>query len=88
MTIEGQLAGDYVQIAKTCCEEAMSLGKRLHIFLRDVSVMDEAGRALLRRLAANGCRLHGIGIYTSYIIRRLTSSNDEGGEPHTRKDDR
>jgi hypothetical protein len=36
--------------------------------------MDEAGRALLRRLAAAGCRLHASGVYNSYIVETLQSA--------------
>lgn len=69
--IDGDLVGDCVQIVEDCCDQAMSLGKRVHIFLRGALVVDEAGRALLRRLRANGARLHAIGIYTSYILETL-----------------
>lgn len=60
-----------MQIAETCCNQAMSLGKRVHVSLRDVSVVDEAGFAMLRRLAASGCALHGRGLYTSHIVQML-----------------
>ena len=71
MTIDGHLAGEYVQIAETCCKEAISLKKRVHVFLRDVSTVDEAGLNLLSRLAASGCRLHASGTYNSYVIQTL-----------------
>jgi hypothetical protein len=51
----------------------MSLGKRLHIFLRNTFVVDEAGRTLLRRLSASGACLHAIGIYTSYLLQTLNT---------------
>lgn len=69
--IDGDLAGDCVQTAEDCCDQAMSLGKCVHIFLRGAVVVDEAGRALLRRLGANGAHLHAIGVYTSYILQTL-----------------
>ena len=74
MTIDGQLTGDYVQIAEKCCNQAIALGKRVHVFLRDVSIVDEAGCALLRRLAGLGCSLHGKGLYTSYIVQALRAT--------------
>ena len=73
MTIDGHLAGEYVQIAETYCEEVISLKKPIHIVLRDVSTVDEAGRNLLRRLATSGCRLHASGTYNSYIVQLLQS---------------
>jgi ribosomal protein S13 len=71
VTIDGHLAGEYVQIAETCCKEAISLKKRVHVFLRDVSTVDEDGRNLLSRLVASGCRLHASGTYNSYIVQTL-----------------
>lgn len=77
VTIDGELSGDYVEIVATCCDQAISVGKPVHLFLRDVSTVDQAGRALLCRLAAKGVRLHGSGVYTAYLVRAL---NPAGGE--------
>jgi hypothetical protein len=71
VTIDGHLAGEYVQIAETCCKEAISSKKRVHVFLRDVSAVDEAGRNLLSRLVTSGCHLHASGAYNSYIVQTL-----------------
>jgi hypothetical protein len=70
--IEGMLAGEYVGVAEACCNQALAGGKRLLVLLRDVATIDEAGRSLLRRLAARGVRLRGSGVYTSYLLRELT----------------
>jgi hypothetical protein len=70
--IEGKLAGEYVGVAEACCTQALASGKRLVVFLRDVTTIDEAGRSLLCRLAARGVRLRGSGVYTSYLLRELT----------------
>ena len=71
ITIDGQLSADSIEIIGTCCDQALSAGKPVHLFLRDVSSIDCAGHALLRRLAAKGIRLIASGIYTGYLIRRL-----------------
>jgi ABC-type transporter Mla MlaB component len=74
ITIDGQLSGDYIAVVETCCDQAISAGKAVHLFLRDVSMVDQAGRALLCRLAARGVRMLASGVYTSYLIRALKPS--------------
>lgn len=79
ITIDGQLAGDSTGVVGTCCEQAISTGRPVHLFLRDVSAVDQAGRALLRRLAAKGVRLIASGVYTSYLVRALNPAGTEPG---------
>lgn len=59
-------------------ERSRTTRKPVHLFLRDVSTVDQAGRALLCRLAAKGVRLFGSGVYTSYLVRAF---NPAGTEP-------
>ena len=61
INIDGQLAGDCVQVIEDCCSQALSSGTPVSLFLRDVSVVDEAGRDLLSRLADQGVRLLASG---------------------------
>jgi hypothetical protein len=68
VTVDGRLAGDCIDPVETCCTQAISRGKPVQLFLRDVSTIDESGRALLCRLAARGVRLKAAGIYSSYIV--------------------
>jgi hypothetical protein len=77
VTIDGDLSGDYIEVVETCCDQAISVGKPVHFFLRDVSTVDQAGRALLRRLAAKGVRLLASGVYTSYLVRALNPAGTE-----------
>lgn len=79
VTVDGQLSGDYIEVVETCCDQAISTGKPVDLFLRDVSTIDQAGRALLRRLAASGVRLLASGVYTSYIVQALTPTKDGDG---------
>jgi hypothetical protein len=78
ITIDGQLSRDYIEAVEICCDQAISEGMPVDVFLRDVPTIDESGRALLSRLAANGIRLLAKGIYTSYIVRALMSVGSQG----------
>ena len=69
--IDGELTGDYVGIAETCCIQVLAAGHRLCVFLREVSSVDESGRRLLLRLLEKGARLRGSGLYTTHIVRQL-----------------
>jgi hypothetical protein len=71
ITFDGQLSSESIEIVETFCQQAMSTGKPVHLFLRDVSAVDQAGRALLCRLAGKGVRLLASGIYNSYLVRTL-----------------
>jgi hypothetical protein len=78
ITIDGQLSGDSIEVVETWCDQAISAGKPVQLFLRDIMTMDQAGRALLCRLAAKGVRLLASGVYTSYLVQKL---NPAGTEP-------
>ena len=71
ITVDGQLAGEYVQAVETSCDQARSNGKPVCLFLRDVSIVSQEGQALLRRLSTKGVRLKASGIYTSYIVQSI-----------------
>ncbi len=71
VNIDGQFAGDCVQVTEECCSQALSSGTRVSLFLRDVTVVDHAGRDLLKRLADQGVRLLASGIYTSHLVENL-----------------
>ena len=77
VTIDGQLSGESIQVVETCCDQAMSRGKPVHLLLRDVFTIDQGGRALLGRLAAKGVRLLGTGVYTAYLVRTLSPAGTE-----------
>jgi hypothetical protein len=75
VTIDGQLSGESVGLVEAYCKEAESDGKPVHLFLRDVTAIDDGGRSLLRRLAGNGARVSGRGLYTAYVVEELTTAN-------------
>ena len=75
VTVDGQLSGETIAVVETSCEQAMSNLKPVQLFLRDVTMVDDAGHLLLSRLAARGVLLTAKGVYTSYLIERVTSGN-------------
>lgn len=71
VTIDGQLGSDSIALVETCCNQAKSNGKPVHLFLRDVGTVDQAGQMLLSRLAAKGVVLAAKGVYTSYLVQSM-----------------
>jgi hypothetical protein len=81
-TIDWQLSGDYIEVVEICCNQAVSEGKPIDVFLHKVLTIDESGRALLTRLAAKGIYLLATGMYTSYVVRDLVAAGSRGaGSP-------
>jgi hypothetical protein len=87
VTIDGQLSGEAVGLVQACCKEAESVGKPVHLFLRDVTAIDDGGRLLLQRLAGNGVRVSGSGLYTSYLVEELTAAANGGRSSPVDADD-
>ena len=73
VTVDGEISMESVCVVEACCQQAESEGKRVLVFLRDVTTVDQAGRMLLGRLSARGVRLTAAGLYTSYVVQTLTS---------------
>jgi len=69
--VDGQLVSDYVDAVETCIRQAMGQESPVHLFLRNVSHIDEEGRALLSRLAAKGVELSASGLYSSYVVSEI-----------------
>ena len=74
ITVDGHLSGDGVEPVQTCCVHALSLGKPVRLYLRDVAAIDDRGRAILRHLAAEGVNLAANGLYSSYIVEEIQSA--------------
>ncbi|HET8546617.1 MAG TPA: hypothetical protein VFL57_01360 [Bryobacteraceae bacterium] len=74
--IDGQLRGEYAQVAENYCMQALRSGKVISIVLREVSVIDDGGRNMLRTLAGRGVTLHGTGLYTSHLVKTLQKGAD------------
>ena len=73
ITVDGRLADDFVDLVEICCIQAISKLKPVLLYLRDVSLIDERGRALLRKLAEKGVGLKASGVYSSYIVDEIQS---------------
>lgn len=74
ITVDGQMSGEGVEPVETCCIQALSKGKPVQLYLRDVSTIDERGRTVLRNLAAKGVGLTASGIYSSFIVAGIQSA--------------
>ena len=59
--IDGKLSGECVELVERFCNEAIGNGRPVQLYLRDVSTIDESGRALLGRLSAKGISLKAAG---------------------------
>lgn len=71
ITIDGRLVGDYIATVDDSIGQAIQRKQPVHLFLRDVSQIDEDGRKLLSRLAAKGIQLKASGIYSSYVVAEI-----------------
>lgn len=69
ITIDGKLSDEGIEPVEACCIEALLQRKP-----RDVSPIDERGRTMLRRLAAEGVNLSANGIYSAYIFHEIQSA--------------
>lgn len=87
VTIDGQLLNDSIAIVETCCSEALSNGRPVDLYLRDITVVDPAGRSLLMRLADDGVRLVAEGVYLSFLIEELAADTQPSAlpGPHARR---
>jgi hypothetical protein len=73
LTMDGQLCGEYVEVVEICFNRALSEGKPIDVFLHNVSAIDDSGRALPMRLAAQGASLLAAGVYTPYVVMDLAA---------------
>ena len=80
LTFDGELSTECVESLERCCEEALKDGKPVDLSLRDVTGVDEAGEALLRRLAARGVCLFANGLYVSYLLDKIRGSVSNDGK--------
>jgi hypothetical protein len=71
ITIDGQLIGEYVAEVESSIRESTEQSNEVHLFLRNVSHIDEMGHALLSRLAALGVELSATGLYSSHVVTQV-----------------
>jgi hypothetical protein len=80
ITVDGLLAGDNIDAVKTTTDQAIVQGLPVHLYLRDVSHIDQRGRSFLSRLASQGVRLSASGVYSSYIVAGIGQESVESLE--------
>jgi hypothetical protein len=83
IAIDGQLVGEYIGEVEASIRKASEQRKNVHLFLRDISHIDETGHLLLSRLAARGVELSATGLYSSYVvnqIQRVVSCRNSAGK--------
>jgi hypothetical protein len=71
IAIDGQLIAEYVAEVEASIRVSMEQSKDVHLFLRNVSHIDEMGHALLSRLAAQGVELSAAGLYSSHVVTHV-----------------
>ena len=71
IAIDGQLVGEYLKEVEASIRKAIEQRKDVHLFLRNVSHIDETGHSLLARLAAEGVELSAAGLYSSYVVTQI-----------------
>lgn len=71
IVIDGQLIGEYIAEVEASIRQSLEQYKDVHLFLRNVSHIDETGHALLSRLAAQGMELSATGLYSSHVITQV-----------------
>jgi ABC-type transporter Mla MlaB component len=71
IAIDGQLTAEYVPEVESSIRESMEQSNDVHLFLRNVSHIDEMGHALLSRLAAEGVDLSATGLYSSHVVTQV-----------------
>src|ERR1700722_7443258 len=71
VAIDGELTAEYVAEVEASIRESMEQSNDVHLFLRNVSHIDEMGQALLSRLAAEGVDLTATGLYSSHVVTQV-----------------
>ena len=71
LTVDGQLTADDLTAVETSIDQAIGQQRPVHLFLRNVSNIDEQGRTLLCRAAAKGVALSASGVYSSYVVAEI-----------------
>ena len=74
VTVEGTLSDGSLEAVQACCIQALSNGKAVRLWLRDVSAIGERARTMLQRLAAAGVDLTANGVYNSSIVDEIQSA--------------
>ena len=85
LTFDGEISTECIESLERCCEEALKDGKPVDLVLRDITRVDEAGQALLGRLAARGVCLFANGVYVSYLLDNIRGNVSANGKDRKQK---
>jgi hypothetical protein len=85
IAIDGQLIGEYVAEIEASLRKSAEQYKAVELFLRNVSHIDEAGQALLSRLAAQGVELRAAGLYSSHVVKQVQLGLQSRGDVTRRR---
>jgi ABC-type transporter Mla MlaB component len=80
LSISGSLSAECVDLLENCCDQALEERRAVELILKDVTTIDEAGQALLYRLARRGVSLVGNGVYHSYLVESIHQRVDAGND--------
>ena len=68
LLIVGEISAECIDLIESSCDQSLKGGKGVDLVLHAVTTIDEAGHALLHRLAARGVHLSANGVYYSYLV--------------------
>jgi ABC-type transporter Mla MlaB component len=80
LTFDGEISTECIELLEGCCADALKDSKPVDLSLRDITGVDEAGKALLRRLAARGVCLSANGVYVSYLLDNIRGKLSTDGK--------
>jgi ABC-type transporter Mla MlaB component len=69
--LEGKLAGPWVEEMKECWREAAAANRPVGVLLKQVSFIDNAGKALLSEMCRGGAKIEGAGCMTSVTVEEI-----------------
>jgi ABC-type transporter Mla MlaB component len=71
LELEGRLAGPWIQELKECWQQAASADHEIRVVLKQVTFIDDAGRALLAAMHCAGVKLEATGCMTKAVIAEI-----------------
>ena len=70
-SIAGRVSAESAELLERCCQQALKDGKAVDLVLDKVTMIDEAGHALLHKLASKGVCLSANGLYNSFVVASI-----------------
>lgn len=66
--VEGQIAGDGVEVLSATCRGALARSSQVFMDLREVTCIDRRGVGLVRQLEARGAKIRGISAVVEALL--------------------